>query len=218
MFDVCPSYRCNLQIHCAVFLLLVFNPCLTVVAEFARSQSAQPTVSLQSLLDSESECAVRKKWYRRCFKCTALVRLLKSPVNKPVRTHYMTSTLTLSVRPERFAIYKFPPDTTPPSWIFDESFYSISRTEDELSVVSAERAIPDSPDVLVERDWTTLKVEGPLDFALTGILSSLASPLANAGISIFAISTYDTDYLLVKKKQLEETITVLSNEGFRIQR
>ncbi len=75
----------------------------------------------------------------------------------------------------------------------------------------------DVPDrIRCERDWRCLKVEGPLDFTLTGILASLATPLAGAGISIFAISTFGTDYVLVKEINLQKTIAVLQNVGHRI--
>ena len=71
--------------------------------------------------------------------------------------------------------------------------------------------------VLCERGWAGLKVEGPLDFSLTGVLASLAQPLAEAGISIFAVSTYDTDYVLVKGGDLERAVAVLTQEKFDVQ-
>ncbi len=91
-------------------------------------------------------------------------------------------------------------------------FCSITRTADEVSIVCPLGRVPD--DVRRESGWRCLKVEGPLDFALTGILASLAVPLAQAGISIFAISTYDTDYLLVK--DLDGAVATLTGEGHLI--
>jgi len=71
--------------------------------------------------------------------------------------------------------------------------------------------------ILCEKGWRCLRVEGPLDFSLTGILASLAAPLSAAGISIFAISTYDTDYLLVKEEQLGSAINTLRQYGHHIE-
>ena len=71
-------------------------------------------------------------------------------------------------------------------------------------------------DVEAERDWRVLRIEGPLDFSLIGILASLVSPLAEAEISVFAISTYDTDYLLVREKFLSQAISVLKKEGHSV--
>jgi hypothetical protein len=71
--------------------------------------------------------------------------------------------------------------------------------------------------VKAEKDWRCLQVVGPLDFALTGILASLLIPLAEAGVSMFAISTFDTDYLLIKETTLEVAITALRNAGHYVE-
>ena len=91
---------------------------------------------------------------------------------------------------------------------------AIVRTAEELSIVCAEQAVPAG--VTCQRGWRGLKVAGPLDFALTGVLASLAGPLAEAGVSIFAISTYDTDYLFVREEQLGTAIDALRRAGFAI--
>ncbi len=117
--------------------------------------------------------------------------------------------LTLSVMPITLAVARLAPSSDIPGWaLAGEGFYSITKTDDELSVVCLEDQVPQ--DVKVEKGWRCLKVEGPLDFGLTGILSSLASPLAEAKISIFAISTFDTDYLMIKKENFEKAIAVLN--------
>ena len=90
-------------------------------------------------------------------------------------------------------------------------FVSITRTSDELSIVCAERDVPLG--VKVDRGWRALKIEGPLDLSLTGVLASIAVPLAEAKINIFAISTFDTDYVLVKADRVAEAIGVLRNAG-----
>ena len=125
----------------------------------------------------------------------------------------MTS-LTLSVLPHAYAVCRLAPDAEVPIWASSGDICSITRTPDELSIVCAQNVVP--ADVLCERDWSCLKVVGPLDFALVGILSSLTAPLAEAGISIFALSTYDTDYLLVNHAALEQAVEVLQNRGFEI--
>jgi uncharacterized protein len=124
------------------------------------------------------------------------------------------SILTLSVLPERFAVCRLDSDDRIPEWALTGQFVSITRTEDELSLVLPEQRIPDG--AKYDSGWRCLKCEGPLDLSLTGILASLASPLADADISIFALATYNTDYLLVKESSLELAITVLSEEGHRI--
>jgi hypothetical protein len=97
-------------------------------------------------------------------------------------------------------------------------FFSVTKTEDELSVVCEQASIPlpVPSELKCEKDWRMLKVEGPLDFSLTGILSSLAGPLAAAKISIFAISTFDTDYILVKSENLSRACETLRHSGFTI--
>ena len=96
-----------------------------------------------------------------------------------------------------------------PFWAIEgDGFFSITRTQDEVSVVCPEEKVPQ--DVKVEKGWQSLKVEGPLDFGLTGILSSLTQPLAEAKISIFAISTFDTDYIMIKKENFQKAISILS--------
>lgn len=117
------------------------------------------------------------------------------------------SSLSLSVLPDRLAICRLEAGAELPAWALGSGFRSITRTADETSVVCAEEAVP--REVRAERGWRALKVEGPLDFSITGVLASLASPLADAGVPVFAVSTYDTDYLLVKTADLERAVEVL---------
>ena len=122
-------------------------------------------------------------------------------------------TLPLHVLPPRLAICRLPPDAVLPSWA-GGPFVSTTRTDNELSVVCAEASIPE--DIAANRGWRALAVSGPLDFSLTGVLASLAGPLAAAGVSIFAISTYDTDYLLVKASDLPKAAETLSAAGHSV--
>lgn len=119
--------------------------------------------------------------------------------------------MQLAVLPERLSICRLPADNRLPAWLPQDGFLSLTRTTDEMSIVCEERYVPE--DVQSERDWKCLKVQGPLDFSAVGVLASFAGPLAAAGISIFAISTFDTDYLLVKQQNLESSVKVLAAVG-----
>ena len=121
--------------------------------------------------------------------------------------------LTLSLLPHTFAICKLDPEADIPSWALAGDFYSITRTNEELSLVCRQEDVPEA--LQCERGYRCLKVEGPLHFSLTGVLASLTMPLAQAGISILAVSTFDTDYLLVKAGMVEMAIRELKKEGHR---
>lgn len=112
-----------------------------------------------------------------------------------------------------FSVVKLPSTEEIPSWAGKGEFFSITRTNEELSIVCPTSNVPCSNLKDVEHDWKCIKVEGVLDFSLTGILSSLANPLAKNNISIFAISTFNTDYLLIKVHSVEKTKSVLENAG-----
>ncbi len=122
--------------------------------------------------------------------------------------------LTMKLLKEKFGVCRLTKNELIPEWAINSDFYSITKTLDELSIVCSQDSIP--PDVKCEKDWRILKVEGPLDFSLIGILSSISTILAQNGISIFAISTYDTDYILVKDKDITNAINALSNENYEI--
>lgn len=125
--------------------------------------------------------------------------------------------LTLELLPGAFAICRLPPDTAVPEWTngsLTPGFVSITRTPDELSIVCPEAHVP--PGITNSTDWRALRVAGTLDFALTGILAAIAAPLATAGVSIFALSTYDTDYLLIPQRQLAEATAALEQAGHQV--
>lgn len=125
------------------------------------------------------------------------------------------SKLILSILPEPMAICRLGKDAPIPDWALAGSFLSITRTLDELSIVCPQILVPDG--VKKEDEWRCLKVEGSLDFSLTGVIASLTMPLAFEGISVFTVSTYDTDYLMVKQRNLKKTIAVLSGNGHQVQ-
>ena len=119
--------------------------------------------------------------------------------------------LTLCVLPQSLAVCRLDAGDTIPAAVFSCSFWSVTRTAEELSLVLPEDAALAT--WRAERGWRCLKVQGPLDFGLTGILAALSVPLAAAGISIFALSTYDTDYLLVRAADLDKAKSVLVGVG-----
>lgn len=124
------------------------------------------------------------------------------------------SKLNLELLKPVFAVCKLSPSSPLPEWIGQSSFLNITLSENELSIVAEQTLVPDG--VQSSTNWRALRVEGQLDFSLTGILSGLASPLAEAKISIFAISTFDTDYILVKSDTLERAVDILSKEGYLV--
>ena len=122
--------------------------------------------------------------------------------------------LRLELLPGRFAVARLPSDAPAPSWAAGDGFHSITRTPQELSVVCAEPAVP--PEVRHEGGFRALRVAGSLDFQLVGILLSLAQPLAEAGISVFSLSTFDTDYVLVRERDLERALAALRGAGHEV--
>jgi uncharacterized protein len=117
------------------------------------------------------------------------------------------------------AVARLEPDALLPAWASPPpdggpALHAIVRTAAELSVVCADAAVPD--DVRAERGWRALTVAGPLDLALTGVLAALAVPLADAGVAIFAIATFDTDYLLVRRERLRDAVSALRAAGHRV--
>jgi len=115
---------------------------------------------------------------------------------------------------DRYAICRLDPNAEVPPWSANGQFVSISRTPDELSIVCLEANLPYG--VTCEAKWRILRCEGPLDYSLPGIIASLAEPLADAGVPIFPIATYDTDYILVKEQHLERAINALTGYGHAV--
>ena len=98
-----------------------------------------------------------------------------------------------------------------PGWADGAGFVSITRREGELSIVCADERVP--AEVRAERGWRALEVEGPIDFQVVGLLHDLTGPLARAGISVFAVATFDTDVLLVREETLTRAVEVLREAG-----
>ena len=110
----------------------------------------------------------------------------------------------------RYAVCQLPADALMPSWLRGD-LVSITRTRDELSIVCDQKSVPG--DVRAERDWCALRVEGPIPFEMTGVAAAICTPLAAAGISVFLIATFDTDYLLVKADTYDRAVDALRASG-----
>ncbi len=115
--------------------------------------------------------------------------------------------MDLELLPDTYAVVRLAANSPLPGWALSGEFVSLTRTRDELSVVCAERLVPSPLDR--EGGWRAMKVPGPLDFALVGVLASISSALAAASVSIFVISTFDTDYVLVKDDKVATAIEAL---------
>ncbi len=126
----------------------------------------------------------------------------------------MAALPALTVLPGEYAVCRLDPRADVPAEAAAGPFWAAVRTAEELSLVVPQAAAPSEG--RCESGWRILKVSGPLDFGLTGVLAGIARPLAEAGISIFAISTFDTDYVLVKEGQLAGAIAALTAAGHRV--
>ncbi len=122
--------------------------------------------------------------------------------------------LELELMPWRLAVCRLPAGAPEPEWGRQGEFYSLTRTPKELSLVCSQEAVPAG--VRHQGGWRALRVRGVLEFSLTGVLASLAEPLARAGISLFALSTHDTDYLLVQEESLPGAREALESWGHRV--
>lgn len=122
--------------------------------------------------------------------------------------------LRLSILPDRLAVCRLAASDAVPAWAASGSFSSVTRTPAELSIVTAEANVP--ADVRRESGFRAYVVAGPLDFGLTGVIASLTEPLARAGVPVFVVSTFDTDYLLLREERLEEASAVLTGAGHSI--
>ncbi len=122
--------------------------------------------------------------------------------------------LDIEVLPDRLAVCRLHPEEAIPSWALEGRLFSVTRTGRELSIVCDEACVPSGTAAL--RGLRAFEVRGPLDFSLTGILASLLDPLAAAGISVLALSTYDTDYVLVRQEALVRAVSALRGASHRV--
>lgn len=117
----------------------------------------------------------------------------------------------LELLPGRFAALQLAPEAPIPDWCVDGVFSCITRTPEELSILCAEEGVP--TEVPCRRGFRALRVRGPLDFSAIGVIASLAEPLARASVSLLAVSTYATDYVLVTETDLARAVAALRAAG-----
>lgn len=122
----------------------------------------------------------------------------------------MSAPLTLSLLEDRLAVVRLPADAHFPAWVnhAEAEFWSITRTPDEWSIVCDTHSVPPSCD-RVERGWRVFRLHGPIAFAMTGVIAGITAALSAAGIPVFVLSTYDTDYVLVKDAHVAHAVEVL---------
>jgi uncharacterized protein len=119
--------------------------------------------------------------------------------------------MKLYVLDELYAVVRCDPDGGLPYWVSGGQFWSATRSDSELSIVCRQDDVPD--DASAERGWCALELAGPLNFSLTGVVAALVTPLAEAEVPIFVISTFETDYLLVRERDLPRSVEVLTAAG-----
>jgi hypothetical protein len=117
----------------------------------------------------------------------------------------------LRTLPDSYAVVRLHPGADLPEWVDKGPFRSVTRTDNEVSVVCRDHDVPEGESV--DRGWTVLEVMGPLDFSLTGVIASLVTPLAQAEMPIFVISTFESDYVLVRSADLARAADVLEGAG-----
>lgn len=122
--------------------------------------------------------------------------------------------LTLHLHPGEYAVCRLAPDAAVPAWTVGPGFCSVTRTADELSVICLTARVPSG--VKCERGWRLLQLAGPFDFGAVGILHSVLTPLASAGVSSLAVATFDTDYLLIKAGKLDPALAAMRAAGHAI--
>ncbi len=122
--------------------------------------------------------------------------------------------LTLLLLPDRLAVCQLDPDSPFPDWAQGHHLLTLTRTTDELSIVCENASVPEN--ITAERGWRALKVQGQLNFSLVGIIAALATTLAEAEISIFTLSTFNTDYILLKDHNLSQGLKALRKSGCTI--
>ena len=126
------------------------------------------------------------------------------------------TSLRLTALEEPLAVCRLGPEAEVPPWVGSAAggISSVTRTAEELSIVCPARVVPRG--VLCERGWRALKMEGPFDLSLVGILASVVAPLAGAGVNVFVTATYDTDYVLVKEENLKLAVAALRERGHEV--
>lgn len=122
--------------------------------------------------------------------------------------------LTFQLLNGRYSLCRLAPGESIPEWVLTSSFYTISKTVDELSIICESERVPQG--IQQNNNWRLLKIAAVLDLSLTGITAQFATALADADVNICVIATFDTDYVMVKQEKLAVAITALENTGFTV--
>lgn len=117
---------------------------------------------------------------------------------------------------DEYSIYRLNRDSPIPEWIYDSDFYSVTRTSDELSIICKPVDLILGIDIKIDNHWRILKINGVLDLSLIGVIAAVSTILQENKIPIFTISTFDTDYVLVKDRYLNKTVAALRHAGHKI--
>lgn len=117
--------------------------------------------------------------------------------------------------PGNYSLCRLNPGDALPAWVFQSPFYTVSKSEIELSIVCASQYVP--PSIETNGNWKLLRIDAVLDLSLTGITAKFSQPLAEAGINICVIATFDTDYVMIKEDKLDTAKKALQNAGFTVQ-
>lgn len=125
------------------------------------------------------------------------------------------NSLTFQLQSGEYSLCRLAPEKTIPDWVYSSPFFSIAKTSDELSIVCESKWVP--VEEKQNGHWRLLKILAVLDLSLTGITAQFSTALANAGVNICVIATYNTDYVLVKAEKLSAAIKALENAGFTVQ-
>jgi hypothetical protein len=144
-----------------------------------------------------------------------MLSLSKHGEAPPVAAEYLSGTMEIRTLDETFALARLPAAAPVPNWVGGRDLIAVVRTRDELSIVCRADAITEGV-AEVERGFRGLGVVGTLDFGITSVIASLTAPLAAAGIPIFNISTFDTDYILLREEHLAAAKTALANAGYDV--
>ncbi len=123
--------------------------------------------------------------------------------------------LTFELLSGTYSLCRLEPHEGVPDWVYLSTFFSVTKSREELSIICEEYLVPEH--TTVEDNWRLLRIVGTLDLSLTGITAQFSTPLAEVGINICVIATYDTDYLMVKSDQILKTLQTLKKAGFEVQ-
>lgn len=181
---------------------------VTAAERWAAAQGCKEMASDAHLENTVSLAAHQALGFEESSRAVHLRKLLTEAQDAAAEGCNPSRPLTLLMLDGSFAICKLAADAPIPPWATAGHFLSITRTAEELSVVVPQDAVPEG--VVSERGWRCLRVTGTMPFSAVGVLASLTAPLAEASISVFAVSTFDTDYLLMKGTDFERAVTALT--------